>query len=609
MCLVTQLAPRNSVSLALLLAVFAPCARAQWNGDAAVNLLVASTSASSSYSSTASTADGGLWVVWSASANSTFDARVQRFDSAGYPVFGPTGLVALDIDVAYLDAVDCVVTASGDLVLCVQGTSTWLQRVGPGGALPWGTSGITTSLPMWSGRIEALGDDVVFVGTRAFTAVVSVQRYDRTGTEVWGAWISMPEFAWSWFDVATSATDVYVTGYLPLSGPWPVGVGLQRIDASGATPWGPRATLISGTAPVNGSNHPPAVHLASNNGAVVGYDVVLPLALQKLFMQRVDAQGAVQWGPYGLPVSPVTAVRKQWDVEYDDVSDEVVAVWSERELAFPTSPNPFTYRMQRFDALGMPQFVSEGLELASFPTSPTSDVVDLALGAADSSGSGRSAYVTWFHPETKDVEGAFADPSGTNVVGAIDLATRRAHRFGLRVHGASSGEPQGQALWLERDPLTGNRTVWAQNFLSNGAIGGPVGLGDTYCEGGLNSTGARAVVRAEGSAVVARDLFSLQARDLPPSQPNVFLYAPNAGFTPNPGGAAGNLCLSRPIGRGPLRTTDATGHVVERVDLAQVPAPLGSAAVLAGETWHFQGWYRDTNGSGNTTSGLRVRFL
>jgi len=48
-------------------------------------------------------------------------------------------------------------------------------------------------------------------------------------------------------------------------------------------------------------------------------------------------------------------------------------------------------------------------------------------------------------------------------------------------------------------------------------------------------------------------------------------------------------------------------HRVE-LDLQAIPDPvLGWVAVQSGETWNFQGWYRDGNTS-NFTPGLSVVF-
>ena len=39
-----------------------------------------------------------------------------------------------------------------------------------------------------------------------------------------------------------------------------------------------------------------------------------------------------------------------------------------------------------------------------------------------------------------------------------------------------------------------------------------------------------------------------------------------------------------------------------RVDTSQVPLPMGSTAILAGQTWNWQAWYRDVVNGQNTSN-------
>ena len=47
-----------------------------------------------------------------------------------------------------------------------------------------------------------------------------------------------------------------------------------------------------------------------------------------------------------------------------------------------------------------------------------------------------------------------------------------------------------------------------------------------------------------------------------------------------------------------------TGTASLTLDLANVPTNLGRTAVVAGETWYWQAWYRDVDGGGAPTSNL-----
>jgi hypothetical protein len=90
----------------------------------------------------------------------------------------------------------------------------------------------------------------------------------------------------------------------------------------------------------------------------------------------------------------------------------------------------------------------------------------------------------------------------------------------------------------------------------------------------------------------------------------------NQGFTGNPGGSQGNLCLSGSIGRyvatGQIKNSGSAGIFDLTLDLNQTPTPTGLVSVAAGETWNFQAWYRDAVGgsaTSNFSDGLTISFL
>ena len=78
-----------------------------------------------------------------------------------------------------------------------------------------------------------------------------------------------------------------------------------------------------------------------------------------------------------------------------------------------------------------------------------------------------------------------------------------------------------------------------------------------------------------------------------------------------PPGSQGILCLlGSKIHRyaGAVANTGPGGAFGLAIDLAAIP---GHGAVLSGETWNFQCWFRDSNPSptSNFTDGISVTFL
>ena len=141
-------------------------------------------------------------------------------------------------------------------------------------------------------------------------------------------------------------------------------------------------------------------------------------------------------------------------------------------------------------------------------------------------------------------------------------------------------------------------------------------LGVNFCgPANANSTGASGEISASGSADVSDNDVTLQATSLPANQFGIFVVSQTQGFVPNPGGSSGNLCLGGAIGRynqpGQILHTGAAGEMTLALDLSQTPTPNALIAITAGETWSFQGWYRDVVGTGptsNFTDGLAIAF-
>ena len=105
---------------------------------------------------------------------------------------------------------------------------------------------------------------------------------------------------------------------------------------------------------------------------------------------------------------------------------------------------------------------------------------------------------------------------------------------------------------------------------------------------------------------------SLVASGLPPGQICLFLVSDTPGFTPGPIGSQGDLCLEGSIGRylADVATSNAQGAISLLPDLGQVPTPTSSVAVMAGQTWVWQAWYRDQNPAPTSefTEALAVTF-
>jgi len=138
-------------------------------------------------------------------------------------------------------------------------------------------------------------------------------------------------------------------------------------------------------------------------------------------------------------------------------------------------------------------------------------------------------------------------------------------------------------------------------------------IGNAYCNPAVvNSSGLPGIITAHGSSVVSANYVTLIASQLPTDEFGHFLNSQTQGFVANPGGSQGNLCLGGSIGRhlSTLASTGAAGELTAALDLTQLPTPGGPYAVLPGETWNFQVWFRDHNPgpTSNFTDAVSIAF-
>ncbi len=176
--------------------------------------------------------------------------------------------------------------------------------------------------------------------------------------------------------------------------------------------------------------------------------------------------------------------------------------------------------------------------------------------------------------------------------------------MGSLVLGISSDGGAALASW--RNALNHHRAI---RFRDDGSIG------RQYCSGNPNSVSASgAKLSLSGSNMVDQHELELRIDDLPLQTFGFFLVARTSGLVLQHGGSQGNLCLSGGIGyySSPkaVQNSGATGEIRLTIDPAIIASPGGPVAPSYGETFYFQGWYRDANptSTSNFTSAASVQL-
>lgn len=127
----------------------------------------------------------------------------------------------------------------------------------------------------------------------------------------------------------------------------------------------------------------------------------------------------------------------------------------------------------------------------------------------------------------------------------------------------------------------------------------------SYCLSSPNSAGPGAVISSNGLNSLSANAFQISVSQATPSQPGLFYYGQNPTVIPL---GDGFLCAGSNIHRLPIVMTDGAGSTSYTLDFTALP-PAGQ--ILAGSTWSFQYWYRDSAAGGagfNFSDALAVPF-
>ncbi|MCP3920417.1 MAG: hypothetical protein GY711_33230 [bacterium] len=181
------------------------------------------------------------------------------------------------------------------------------------------------------------------------------------------------------------------------------------------------------------------------------------------------------------------------------------------------------------------------------------------------------------------------------------------------------GDPTGGSIhtyaWTVPDAVSGQVFVRVRQDnasedyedVSDAALS--IVMGEAYCDAAPNSTGAAASIGASGSNRAADVDLTLDASGLPANEFGYFLASRMRGFQTGLPGSSGNLCLGGSILRFNAHVLSSGPNGVFTLDVDTTAMPESPPVpVVAGETWHFQAWFRDQVSS-NFSDAVSVVFL
>ncbi len=615
---------------ALLVFAFASTALAQWSNDPAVNLAVGDAASDQNQVKLDPDLYGSVWVSWFDGIGTGWDVRLQRLDSEGNELFPHNGLLVADR--GFSSTQDYGLDSAGHLAFLAfrddssGSTEITVACIHENGTALWGPSGVTLTSGagfVASPKVAVSGDKVFVAWTE--NSSVKVQALDFQGVPQWAQPLDMTPAAGSYLLADMQATgttiDEAVISIVHQTGGFtsPKHLVAQRVDGTGAPMWGANPIPIFDGGSLQFGNFP-AFTMDASGGAVFSWYSASP-SLQ-CFAQRVDSAGAEQWAHNGVACATTAGqLRVNPHVYYDAAYDDVYVTW--KELNGNQSQSGVS--AQRFNALGSRLWGSSGTTLK-------------ALGGPDHnlarilpSGAPGGALVVWSEAPSFGTDQLFAahvDPAGTIDVSSFDVSSTPSGKARL----AATVNAMGYPVLAWSDARTDGGDILAQAVNPNGSLDVEV-VGTLFCNpGNDNSTGLPAKLAGtwltgNGPGATSSDLH-LEITDGAPGQLGYLLV----GSVPNPGIpiSNGNFCLGSPgflyrynVGGTSMNSIggfDASGTLVNASGTSasgfgfDVPTSIPSTTpiqIVAGDTWHFQCWYRDTAagaGSSNFSNGLSVTF-
>ncbi|MCP3919332.1 MAG: hypothetical protein GY711_27660 [bacterium] len=239
---------------------------------------------------------------------------------------------------------------------------------------------------------------------------------------------------------------------------------------------------------------------------------------------------------------------------------------------------------------------------------------------------GTDAVALFARPASDFPSGSAA--TGVGIVDAIVYDTNDADDLVLLATLGLAGQPQlnesasgdGDAHSNQRCELPG-RALRTTGWLAAPPTprSAMTTIGTRYCPQNPNSTGRIARLSILGSPDLDDNDMTLVVCDLPADAFGYFNVNTIDGFTDLPAAVSnGNFCLGggTTLGRysGDVQNSGDEGQYYFPIDLDFLPQaepPPYTTPAMPGDTWYFQGWYRDSAASpatNNFTDAIRVEF-
>ena len=627
---------RSGLSILTAFLLASP-ALAQWSSDPAVNLAVGDAASDQNQVKMVADLDGRVWMSWLDGIGSGWDVRLQRLDRLGNEILPHNGVLVADRSFSSTQDYGLDMARNGEALLAYRDDSSGsteisANRIDATGNLLWGPGGVTLtngagfvaapkimSFPNFQ-SMQSWQDSIV---GWTENSEVKLMRLNEAGVPQWAAPVTLtaPSGSYVLSDMKLANWGEVVISMVHQTGGFtsPKHLVAQKFDVNGAPLWGAAPVAIFDGGSLQFGNFP--TMLQGNSATIFTWYTASPTL--QCFVQKIDHTGAEIWAHNGVAVADIPGqLRVNPHASYNFVNDSVYITWKELNGAQSQSG----ISAQRLDAGGNRMWGSAGTTLEPLGAN------DHNMARIVPKSTGGRTLVFWDSAPSfgnSQLYGAVLDSAGAMHVPRFDVSSTPSGKARLAV---SKGTYSAVLAWS--DSRNDGGDIYAQAVSYEGLLEAPDVVGSPFCSPASgNSSGQSADlsgswITGTGIGPVLSDLH-LEVTGGPAGQLGYFLVGTSA--TAGIPISNGHFCL---VGAGgmfyrynvagtnmnSIGGFDASGTLVNAVGTSSVgtgfdvPSTIAGfvpITIVAGDTWHYQCWYRDTAagaGTSNFSSALTIRF-
>jgi hypothetical protein len=460
-----------------------------WPAAPDTNLVICDRTGEQTLPKVAATSDGGCYVSWFDHASGNYDVYMQRLDSQGNPVWAHNGLLIsnhtqssslVDWDLA-VDSTNSVIVVFTD-TRSDPNLDVFAYRISPNGDFLWGADGIALSAPGNTDfeadpRVTISSSGNVFIawqGSDGTHNAVKIRKLSLAGTDLWNpATIAITStYGNDYPRIAAADADGVIASYVVRQGSQfysPRHIYMQKFDADGAVQWAAAGVPVfvgNGL----GIQVKPALLADSLGGAYcTWYDSRQGAIALHAWAQYILANGTVAWTVNGVQTD-TNAGRMQMSPTASRVigSQDLILFYLETDV----NQSVFSVGYQRISEAGARLWTDDGLMYAALDSRQELNLSSFALGDG-----AIAVFAQYFTGSAinSDVEAVRVDGNGNSVWATTPAIMCSVVSEKQRMAAAENPFGQVIAAWPDgrMDP---SWDIYLQNINPDGSLGNLPGV-------------------------------------------------------------------------------------------------------------------------------------